>query len=441
MPSLNVRKSFQLVILAAALILTLGGNACFHLARSGFAPAPVPASGPVPESASPEVATPAPAPTPEPLREPTYGQPIEREAFGIRPNHVSAAQKIATVKSYFSYWKNAYIKTLAGPRGGYYVAMQGVGPDGEKSITTSEAHGYGMIIFALMADHEPNAKQYFDGLFNVFDKHRSSMNSANMAWIVTDPDKGSYSSATDGDMDIAYALLLAHARWGSGGAINYLAEAKRTIQEGIKKSDFNSSGRTSLGDWDKDPYNTRSSDWMPGHFRAYYAATQDEFWLSAAAKVYQLVQIIQSNYSPLTGLMPDFVIGASPRPAPANYLDEGTVDFSWNACRNPLRLAIDYGLYGTAEAKTALMKMSDWIVQSTGGDPAKIRAGYFLDGKPQANYSAAAFIAPLVAAATADQKYQSFVNRGWDTLIKMKSDYYSDSINLLALLYLSDLWR
>lgn len=354
---------------------------------------------------------------------------------------MSNDQKLAAVKSYYTYWKNTYVKTLSGTRGGYYVAMQGVGPDGDKSITTSEAHGYGMIIFALMADHDPEAKKYFDGFFNVFDNHRSSMSSANMAWIITNPDTGRYSSATDGDMDIAYALLLAHAKWGSNDAINYLAEAKRTIQDGIKRSDFNISGRPSLGDWDRDPHNTRSSDWMPGHFRAYYAATQDDFWLSATAKVYELVQIIQTNYSPATGLMPDFVIGANPTPAPKNYLDEGTVDFSWNACRNPLRIAIDYGLNGAPEAKSALSKMAGWIVQTTNGDPTKIRAGYFLDGKPQVSYSAAAFTAPLVAAATVDSKYQSFVNKGWDTLVKAKADYYSDSINLLTLLYLADLWR
>ncbi|WP_449437807.1 glycosyl hydrolase family 8 [Pedobacter steynii] len=33
------------------------------------------------------------------------------------------------------------------------------------------------------------------------------------------------SCATDGDMDIAYALLLADKQWGSSGKINYKAEA------------------------------------------------------------------------------------------------------------------------------------------------------------------------------------------------------------------------
>ena len=42
------------------------------------------------------------------------------------------------------------------------------------------------------------------------------------------PDGKSY-SATDGDLDIAFGLLLADKQWGSAGAINYLAEARKVI--------------------------------------------------------------------------------------------------------------------------------------------------------------------------------------------------------------------
>ena len=43
-------------------------------------------------------------------------------------------------------------------------------------------------------------------------------------------------SATDGDLDIAFALLLADKQWGSGGA--YLAEAKKVIAA-IKEKEMN----------------------------------------------------------------------------------------------------------------------------------------------------------------------------------------------------------
>ena len=38
-----------------------------------------------------------------------------------------------------------------------------------------------------------------------------------MGWVVADSKKaqGHFDSATDGDLDIAYSLLLAHKQWGS----------------------------------------------------------------------------------------------------------------------------------------------------------------------------------------------------------------------------------
>src|SRR5262245_61265494 len=118
--------------------------------------------------------------------------------------------------------------------------MQGTGGTGSE-ITTSEAHGYGMILFALMAGYDADAKKYFDGMFNMYDKHRSTGNSNLMSWIIDQSESTSADSdsATDGDMDIAYALLLAHYQWGSSGAINYIDHAKRIINLGLKGSSVN----------------------------------------------------------------------------------------------------------------------------------------------------------------------------------------------------------
>ena len=103
-------------------------------------------------------------------------------------------------------------------------------------MTVSEAHGYGMLITAHMAGHDPKAKAYFDGLYRYFRAHPSKINPELMAWKQGDTGQavvnvGGVDSATDGDMDIAYALLLADRQWGSDGEINYLAEANRCDHE------------------------------------------------------------------------------------------------------------------------------------------------------------------------------------------------------------------
>lgn len=352
-----------------------------------------------------------------------------------RTNTIARQQQML---AYFSYWQTKYVRASYGntPGGGLYVYMQGNGPNGEISITTSEAHGYGMMIYAHLGDQ---AK--FDGFFNMFHHHRSSSNPFTMSWIIDKTERKRYASATDGDLDIAYALILAHRRWGSSGTVNYLNEAKNLLQHGIKPKDFSSSGRTNLGDWDKGQFHSRPSDWMPSHFETFYQVTGDEFWKRATVTVYDLIGEMQSRYSPVAGLLPDFIVGRKPRPAPRGYLGEDSVDFSWNACRFPFRLTLDYALHGRSEAKQSLAQGLKWIVAKTGGDPEKIKAGYFLDGTAQVNYSDSAFIAPWVAAATTDPRYSAFVERGWDYLIRTKSSYYSDTITLMVLIYLSNNWK
>ncbi len=82
-----------------------------------------------------------------------------------------------------------------------------------------------------MAGYDANAKAQFDGLYHWYKNYPSIVNSTLMSWRQKNPncqDNG-FDSATDGDMDIAYGLLLADKQWGSNGAINYLQEAQNVI--------------------------------------------------------------------------------------------------------------------------------------------------------------------------------------------------------------------
>src|SRR5262249_61395815 len=155
----------------------------------------------------------------------------------IKPNNITQTDMNNSVKSHYDHWKKSYVRQSNGvtPGGGYYVFMKGTGGSGNE-ITTSEAHGYGMIIFALMAGYDSQAKQYFDGMFNMFDKHRSKNNPNNMSWMIDKSELCSkdQDSATDGEMYIAYALLLAHHQWGSVGNIDYFSQAQKIITHVVK---------------------------------------------------------------------------------------------------------------------------------------------------------------------------------------------------------------
>ncbi len=333
----------------------------------------------------------------------------------LKPTGIDQSTLNADTAAFYAYYRDKYFKRSNGvtPGGGYYLDR----PDayqGGSYKTISEVHGYGMIIIALMAGWDRDARELFDGFFNFSDHHPSRSSPHLMSWVVPE-DEGPLAndSATDGDMDIAYALLLAHAQWGSAGKVDYLAQARRIITQGIKASNLGPTYRTLLGDWDKHGLNTRSSDWMPGHFQTYYDATGDDCWLKARDTAFDLIESLARNHAPDTGLLPDFVVGDPPRPAPPNFLEKAQDGlYCWNACRVPLRLAADYAHYGSARSRTALRKISGWLRNATGQDPAAIKAGYDLSGTPISEDSRMSFTAPFLAGCMADPEAGEFLRIG-----------------------------
>ncbi|MGL5742777.1 MAG: glycosyl hydrolase family 8 [Legionella sp.] len=127
-------------------------------------------------------------------------------------------------------WKQHYLIKVPNTNK-YYVKADEQINDDEMAETVSEAHGYGMILAVLMAGYDDKAKEYFDGMYGYYKDHPSEITPYLMAWAQDKDlhDIGGTDSATDGDMDIAYALLLADKQWGSSGSINYLQDAKNMI--------------------------------------------------------------------------------------------------------------------------------------------------------------------------------------------------------------------
>ncbi len=370
----------------------------------------------------------------------------------IKPNNVTQADMNSDVSTYYNTWKSTYLKQASKTPGGYYVESGGTGGSWNKT-TISEVHGWGMIAAVLMAGHDSNAKTIFDGMFKFFNDHRSSENSNLMSWqVLANEDDSADASATDGDMDIAYSLILAHDQWGSGGSIKYIQEARKIITNGIRASDINpTTKRLMLGDFadNSDPsseyyYATRPSDWMGNHLRVFKFVTGNNIFEEVADNIYTIYNAFTSSYSNNAGLISDFIIKDPPEPAPSNYLWEyaNTDKYSYNACRFPWRIAMDYAHYGTSGAKTACNKIANWIKGSTNNDPSKICPGYYLTGTAfSAPDGGAAFIAPLTAACVVDNAHQSYLNAGWYEINEnWAGDVYHHSINLLSMLFISGNW-
>ncbi len=377
----------------------------------------------------------------------------------IQPDY-SGNNLASEISEFFFYWKNKYLTQAGSTPGGYYIKTTG---STQTALTVSEAHGYGLLTFALMAGDgqyaDSEAKTIFDGMFHFFSDHPSRHGDNLMSWaIYTDNSGGEQfkrnSAATDGDLDIAYALLLAHDQWGSDGQINYLEEAQKVIAD-IKKWEMNNKNNMVMiadNEYWADPnltvndcpdifYLSRCSDWMADHFRAYSKYTNDGFWDIAVDTIFSVYNYVIQNYSPSTGLTPGFVNQANHEPF-AYGNNQENLEFTYDACRVPWRIATDYVHYESSKSKTILNKLSDWIISKTNGDPWEIKGGYTLAGNALVTWETNCFTAPLLCACMADKSStaQDFLDEGWKAITYSTEDYYEDSINLLCMLLMTGNW-
>jgi endo-1,4-beta-D-glucanase Y len=368
---------------------------------------------------------------------------------------LSNDKKDEQVKGFYDKWKAEYLgnKSECGDDR-YFVDVKGM--DGHLSI--SEGHGYGMIIMAYMAGYEKDAKKYFDGMYKFFKDHPSTNNGDLMAWAQGDDCKNESSggseadSATDGDMDIAYALLLSHKLWGSSGDIDYLAAAEKLI-DAIYEDDVAGDGNITwiqLGDWvygGKYQDASRSSDFMPGHLASFENLKKNGKWKELRNNMYQVFADLQNEYTEDTGLFPDFItnISGSLKPAEPDFHEgEHDGDYFFNACRVPWRLGVDYLTTGNKTSRDLLARMNSFF-KNNPQIPDDMAVGYRLDGTElETDYTSWAFIAPSGVGAMVSKKNQGWLNATWNSLLndnKIEDDaYFENTLKLISLIAMSGNW-
>ena len=338
------------------------------------------------------------------------------------------------VKRLYDNWK-PLLRTTCGDYMVYF---------GTSKATVSEGIGYGMVITAIMSGYDPKAKQYFDGLYNFAHNHPAYNQSPDlMEWMVnSDCSKGGDGwAALDGDFDIAMGLLLADVQWGSNGVINYKAEAIKRINA-IKNVGFKSGD----GNYIIQGNGSRTSDYMMSHFKAFKRATGDVIWDKAVDRSYQLLDIMQTQFTPNTGLIPDWIISPATAPRPSKgYEVDGNAnegDYFWNACRIPWRLATDYVTSGDQRAKSVTTKMTNFFQRSSGGDPLKVYPAYKLDGTAlDTRYNSQAFSGPIAAGAMVDGSFQNFLNNMFDwNSTHPAGGYYDSELQLIPMIVATGNW-
>lgn len=261
-------------------------------------------------------------------------------------------------------------------------------------INVSESQGYGMLMMAYMAGSEAQLnlpsnewifgstglKDYYDAMLRTVQSYPSVIGNSLFSWELNgymgDPNKpfgyeevngvkkapftqpADGDSATDGDMDIIYSLLLADKQWGSNGRYDYLQIALDMLDDLWTYCVHDTYNTLLLGDWAKtsdDPAlqgATRPSDFIISHLKAFRDADSSHNWQAVIDATYGVIgDIIASETSQNHnyGLLPDFAVrnaNGTWEVAPADLLEGSDNTFAYNACRVPWRLGTDYLLFG-----------------------------------------------------------------------------------------------
>lgn len=353
------------------------------------------------------------------------------------------------IRSLYATWRE---QRLVDACGGKVVRVP---EDGAPNRTVSEAHGYGMLLSAFMAGSDPNAKADFDALLAAYQQNQVGSGSVLMTWELAwsepascDPSNGERGSATDGDLDIAYALLLADLQWGSGcdGGPDYRGLALELLGAIRDRNVGEDESFLTMGDFqDPSRRTTRVSDFMPTHLRAFANATGESVWTNVLDGEYALVENVQTLDAPSTGLVPDFIRdrGAGWRRPDGQVIESITDrDYSYNACRAPWRIGLDALLHGDERALRIVGRINTFATNKTGRVATAVAAGWTLEGEPLSSDDPTyEFITPLAVAAVAsrdgawaDAIFQHVRASGLD------DDYYPDTVAMLSLLAISGNW-
>ena len=360
----------------------------------------------------------------------------------LLPNHRYRYTIKATDDAYISYykgWKKRYLLKIDN-------SMSRITIGDKNNTTVSEAQGYGMLIEALLPKGvDIDDQKIFNSLWRFSRSHPSSICKNLMNWKFDPNDVKDDDSAFDGDADIAYALIKADEKWGSGGDVDYKQEATKILKSIWDCTIGRDSKLPLLGDWVEqdgqkyNQYSARTSDFILGHFRKFAQFSGDERWLDVVKASQKALQDVQDKHS---GLIPDFIKKDNSGHYVAvedGFLEENDGDYYYNACRVPWRLGVDVMASHDSVSKTILSKITEWIKQSSNDQAIGIKAGYRLNGDVIGEYDTKAFIAPFGVAAMAlgDRSYAEKIRE----YIKGNYEgYYEDTIALLSLLAMDGIY-
>lgn len=373
-----------------------------------------------------------------PLEQPGAMRPFPQHGFGTFCTFTAQADDQAARVAYQA-WKD--VTVTADGAGGFLRVKK---PDSGAVIgsTASEGIGYGMILAVYFGD-----QALFDGLWRYEQLHLDD--NGLMNWDIA-PDgmtsSGGAGAATDGDVDMAWALVMADRQWGGQGTLaqSYLAYAKDLIGRiWTHEVDHGRGEMLKAGDKWGDVDVTNPSYFAPAYFRVFGKVTgQTENWNKVIDANYAILakSLNAQSGNASNGLAPAWC-DSSGRPVEA--FSGAPTHFQNDATRVPFRVGQDYCYFGEPRAKQYLSLIAAFY---SGVGVPNIVDGYDLDGTPHPERSvgglqAASFVGPAGVAGMSDASFKTLVDQAYSALatqgLTAGTIYYQKSWTALSLLMMT----
>jgi endo-1,4-beta-D-glucanase Y len=331
------------------------------------------------------------------------------------------------------------------------------------STTVSEGQAYGMLFAVLF-----NEQALFDGLWLFAADHLTDQGL--MHWHIGDYQEilGA-GAATDGDVDMALALVYACSRERAGtwpvsrNGLDYCALAHDLINA-IWNYEVDHPGPGPQAGLDDNPgyellpgdeWNLRNSYpdgvvnlsyFSPGYFRVFAEFTDNPGWHRVIERNYEIAELVQSQPGNCSGLVPNWNTYDGRVQEVRRYRNISD-HWGWDAARFAWRVAVDATWYGAPQAHEHLNRIGGFF-SSIGFD--NLHGEYRLDGSPaengpmpffRANAAAAIWAAPNPIPTDCGQasgRLQTDAQSAYQSVVAhQRGDYYNDAWRLLAMLLMT----
>jgi len=343
---------------------------------------------------------------------PAKAFPQNSAMVGSCPVATNAKLYAANIAEAYATWTKNFVQ------GGKIVAPE------QSGHVTSEAIGYGMLIAAAMGD-----KTAFDAFWKYAQDNGAK--SGLMNW-----EDGQSGSATDADLDQAYALLMAAGQWSGGGYDG------NSLGSRIASSDASGGVLTGGSQFPQANYNP-----------SYFAPAAMRKLTGLSGFVNQNYTLVNNNIkASVAGVPTDWADKSSGAPSgpggaqvTSDIQDGNNGAMGYDAARVPFRLALDACLNNGDTSGLSAVVSYFAAKYDSGASIDLMKAGWYkkMDGVFSTSKDMqGSFIGPMGAAGMA-MKNQAMLDRAFRTMLDILESgdfnhtYFPSTVGFLTLLMMS----